>query len=108
VPAATVALVDSALRRSHGRPLPPTFACLTVRHIMLGRAAAQPGKPTLPAVPGILSGKPFELACAHSDLGLYVHPAALRAGHPAARRPACGHIRPVLRAACVGILSQYK
>jgi hypothetical protein len=72
VPAATVALVDSALRRSQGAPLPHTFACLTVRQIMLGRQGAQPGQLPLPAVPGILSGQPFELACTHSDVGLYI------------------------------------
>ncbi len=56
VPTATTALVDSALRRALGAPLPPAFAVLTVRQIVLG----------------ILSGDPFVLACAHDDLGLYV------------------------------------
>jgi hypothetical protein len=56
VPTATTALVDSALRRALGAPLPPAFAALTVRQIVLG----------------ILSGDPFVLACAHDDLGLYV------------------------------------
>jgi hypothetical protein len=64
VAAATVAMVDGALRRALGRPLPPRFACLTVRDIVLGRAA--------PPLAGILSGQPFSLECSHEDLGLYM------------------------------------
>jgi hypothetical protein len=59
VPAATMALVDAAMRRSCGVPLPAAFASLTVRQIMLGRAAdAATGAA---AVTGVLAGKPFEL-----------------------------------------------
>jgi hypothetical protein len=64
VPTATVAMVDGALRRALGRPLPPRFTCLTVRDIVLGRAA--------PPLVGILSGSPFALECADEDLGLYI------------------------------------
>jgi hypothetical protein len=64
VPAATVAMVDGALRRALGRPLPPRFARLTVRDIVLGRVE--------PPLVGILSGSPFALECADEDLGLYI------------------------------------
>jgi hypothetical protein len=61
VPAATMALVDAAMRRSCGVSLPAAFASLTVRQIMLGRAAdAATGAA---AVTGVLAGKPFELTC---------------------------------------------
>jgi hypothetical protein len=65
VPSATIALVDGALRKELGRPLPPRFARLTVRDIVLGRDA--------PPLAGILSGVPFALECADQDLGLYIH-----------------------------------
>jgi hypothetical protein len=79
VPAATVALVDSALRRTAGAPLPPRFAALTVRQIVCGcdDAHAPCGR-----VAGVLSGAPFALECADDDLGLYIRgkfaPALLR------------------------------
>ena len=62
--AATVALVDSALHRAGAAPLPPHIAALSVREVLLGSAAA-------PAATGVLSA-PFALACATSDLGLYI------------------------------------
>jgi hypothetical protein len=73
VPTATVALVDSALRRAAppaGAPLPRRFALLTVRQIVCGcddAAHAPCGR-----VDGILSGAPFALECAEGDLGLYI------------------------------------
>ena len=63
--ASTVALVDSALRRAGAAPMPPHIAALTVREVLLGRTAT-------PAVPGVLGNAPFALACATSDLGLYI------------------------------------
>jgi hypothetical protein len=61
VPAATMALVDAAMRRCCGVPLPAAFASLTVRQIMLGRAAdAATGAA---AVTGVLEGEPFVLTC---------------------------------------------
>jgi hypothetical protein len=64
IPTSTIAWVDGALRKELGLPLPPRFACLTVRDIVLGRDA--------PPLAGILSGVPFALECADQDLGLYI------------------------------------
>jgi hypothetical protein len=69
VPAATVALVDSALRRTEGAPLPPRFAALTVRQIVCGCGDDEPPPRRLA---GILSGAPFALECAEEDVGLYI------------------------------------
>ena len=77
--AATVALVDSALRRSSSGPLPPHIAALTVREVLLGRAAA-------PAVVGVLSSAPFTLACALPDLDLYIRRQYMPPIKEAARR----------------------
>jgi hypothetical protein len=60
VPVATMALVDAALRTARGVALPPAFASLTVRQVLLGRD----GSGVHPAVVGALAGEPFELACA--------------------------------------------
>ena len=65
--AATVALVSAALCSAGAAPMPPHIAALTVREVVLGRAAA-------PAVAGVLDA-PFVLACTSSstaDLGLYI------------------------------------
>ena len=70
IPAATTAAADSALRRAGAAPMPPHIAALTVREVMLGRAASrQKGRP---AVAGVLSGAPFVLACPQQHLGLYL------------------------------------
>ena len=63
--AATVALVDAALHSAGAAPMPAHIAALTVRQVLLGRAAA-------PAVGGVLSGAPFALACSAADLDLHV------------------------------------
>ena len=63
--AATVALVDSALRSAGAAPMPPHIAALTVREVLLGRAAS-------PAVAGVLSSAPFALACSAADLDLHI------------------------------------
>jgi hypothetical protein len=62
VPVATMALVDAALRTARGVALPPAFASLTVRQVLLGRD----GNGVHPPVVGVLSGEPFELACAQA------------------------------------------
>ena len=67
--AATVALVDSALRSADAAPMPPHIATLTVREALLGRAEVHGGPP---AVVGLLSSAPFALACAMPDLDLYI------------------------------------
>ena len=78
VPGATTAAVDAALRAVTGAPLPPTFAALSVRDIMLGRAASsEAGAPSAAAEArknGVLSGPrtPFALACAHEHLDLHI------------------------------------
>ena len=64
-PAATVALVQSTLRSAGLVLLPAHLATLTVREVLLGRAAA-------PAVAGVLGDAPFTLSCAYVDLGLYL------------------------------------
>ena len=69
VPAATVAMLDAALRRTAGAQLPPRFAALTVRQIVCGCDDAQAPCGRLA---GILSGAPFALACSEDDLGLYI------------------------------------
>ena len=63
--AATVSLVDSALRSAGAAPMPAHIAALTVREVLLGRAAA-------PAVAGVLGGAPFALACSAADLDLHI------------------------------------
>ena len=70
IPAATTAAVDSALRRAGAAPMPPHIAALTVREVLLGRAASQ--RKGRPAVAGVLSGAPFVLACPQQHLGLYL------------------------------------
>ena len=66
--AATVALVQSTLCSAGFAPLPAHLATLTVREVLLGRAATE----ALPAVAGVLGDAPFTLACAYVDLGLYL------------------------------------
>ena len=66
LPAATVALVDGAMRRALGRPLPARFAALSVRDIVCGGASG---------IDGVLSTRdggaaPFALACETDALGL--------------------------------------
>ena len=63
--AATVALVDSALRSAGVAPMPAHIAALSVREVLLGRAAA-------PAVGGVLGGAAFALACSAADLDLHI------------------------------------
>ncbi len=58
---------DCALRRTTGAPLPPRFASLTVRQIVCGCDEPPPRR-----LAGVLSGTPFALECAQSDLGLYI------------------------------------
>ena len=70
IPAATTAVVASALRRAGAPPMPPHIAALTVREVLLGRAASQ--QEGRLAVAGVLSGAPFVLACSQHHLGLYV------------------------------------
>jgi hypothetical protein len=67
VPAATVALVDAALRRTAGAPLPARFAQLTVRQIVCGCDEPPPRR-----LAGVLSGEPFALECAQADLDLHI------------------------------------
>jgi hypothetical protein len=76
---ATAAAVDAALRAATGASLPPAFAAMSVRDIMLGRAAAASGEAEAAAASGggILRGNPcgaplFVLACAHQHLGLHI------------------------------------
>ena len=81
--AATVALVDSALRSAGAAPMPPHIATMTVREVLLGRAAVQGGRP---AVAGVLSSASFALACAMPDLDLYIMRQYMPPMRDAARR----------------------
>ena len=88
--AATVALVETALRRAGAPPMPQHMAALSVREVLLGRAAGASSAGG-PAVAGVLSDAPFALACTPDDLGLYIvgHyvPPIWDAVHDAKQRP---------------------